>query len=51
MRYCFDAPDEFHALLREIVNAEYPGRANMWAGMDLYQEGVLRIYHMCGIEQ
>lgn len=27
-----DATDEFHALLREIVNAEYPGRDNMWAG-------------------
>jgi len=26
-----DATDQFRALLREIVNAEYPGQDNMWA--------------------
>jgi hypothetical protein len=46
-----DATDQFRALLREIVNAEYPGQDNMWAAMYLYDEGILRIHRMCGITQ
>jgi hypothetical protein len=46
-----DATDQFRALLREIVNAEYPGQNNMWAPMHLYDEGILRIYRVCGIRQ
>jgi hypothetical protein len=44
-----DATDEFRGLLREVVNAEYPGQYNMWAAMYLYDEGILRIQRMCEI--
>jgi hypothetical protein len=46
-----DATDQFRALLREILNAEYPGQDNMWPAMYLYDEGILRIHRMCGISQ
>jgi hypothetical protein len=45
-----DATDQFRAVLRDIVNAEFTGEDNMWVAMDLYHEAVLRIYRMCGIE-
>ena len=44
-----DATDQFRALLREIVDAEYPGQDNMWAAMYLYDEGILRFHRMCEI--
>jgi hypothetical protein len=46
-----DATDQFRALLKEIVNAEYPGQDNMWPTMYLYDEGILRIHRMCGISE
>jgi hypothetical protein len=46
-----DAADQFRALLREIVDAEYPGQDNMWAAMYFHDEGILRIHRMCGIRQ
>ncbi len=46
-----DATDQFRALLRKIVNAEYPGQDNMWAAIYLYDEGILRIHRMCGLAQ
>jgi len=45
-----DATDQFRALLRQIVDSEFTGENNMWVAMDLYHEGLLRIYRMCGIE-
>ena len=46
-----DATDQFRALVREIVDAEYPDENNMWSAMYLYDEGILRIYRLSGIRQ
>jgi hypothetical protein len=45
-----DATDQFRALLRDIVNSEFAGEDNMWVSMDVYDEAILRIYCLCGIE-
>jgi hypothetical protein len=46
-----DATVQMRSLLREVVDAESPDQNNMWAAMYLYDEPILRIFHMCGIGQ
>jgi hypothetical protein len=46
-----DATVQMRSLLREVVDAEYPDQNNMWAAMYLYDEAILRIFHMCGVGQ
>jgi hypothetical protein len=46
---CLDATCQFQTLLREILDAEYPGKSSMWPSMYMYDEGVQRMYRMCGI--
>jgi hypothetical protein len=45
-----DATDQFRQLLRQVLVAEFGDEDSMWRSMDLYYEGLMRVYRMCGIE-
>ena len=44
-----DATDQFHDLLRQVLDEERPDQNNMWSKMDLYHESIARIFRMCGV--
>jgi hypothetical protein len=45
-----DATVLFREILRQILNADFSGETNMWVEMDVFDEAIMRIYGMCGIE-